>query len=243
MSPGPVLGLVLFPIQLFITAPYGRHARAGFGPTKPNRLGWIVMELVSPIVFAALFLFGGADKTAPMWIFLALWMAHYLHRALVFPFMTRTRAKTIPVLIVLSAMGFNVVNGGLNGLWLGDVGGPYPNAWLVDPRFLIGLALFTGGAVLNLWADYRLIALRAPGESGYRLPEGGAFDIVSCPNHLGEIIEWFGFALMCWNLPALSFAIWTFANLVPRALSHHRWYRQRFPDYPAGRKAVIPFVL
>ena len=33
------------------------------------------------------------------------------------------------------------------------------------------------------------------------------------------------------------------ANLVPRALATHRWYRERFPDYPQDRKALIPFVL
>jgi 3-oxo-5-alpha-steroid 4-dehydrogenase 1 len=48
---------------------------------------------------------------------------------------------------------------------------------------------------------------------------------------------------MCWNLPALSFAVWTAANLIPRSLSHDRWYRERFPNYPRERKAVIPFVL
>jgi hypothetical protein len=47
---------------------------------------------------------------------------------------------------------------------------------------------------------------------------------------------------MAWNLPALSFAIWTFANLVPRALNHHNWYKDKFPDYPKNRKAVFPFL-
>jgi hypothetical protein len=69
------------------------------------------------------------------------------------------------------------------------------------------------------------------------------FEWISCPNLFGEIVEWFGFALMCWSLPALSFAIWTAANLIPRALSHHAWYRGHFPDYPQARRAVIPFVL
>jgi steroid 5-alpha reductase family enzyme len=30
---------------------------------------------------------------------------------------------------------------------------------------------------------------------------------ISCPNHFGEIIEWIGFAVIAWNLPALSFAV------------------------------------
>ncbi len=66
---------------------------------------------------------------------------------------------------------------------------------------------------------------------------------LSCSNHLGEIIEWTGYVIMCWNLAAVAFLAWTIANLIPRALSHHRWYKQHFGNYPARRKAVIPFVL
>jgi len=43
-----------------------------------------------------------------------------------------------------------------------------------------------------------------------------------------------------WSLPALSFAIWTAANLGPRARTHHRWYQQTFADYPPERRALIP---
>jgi hypothetical protein len=35
----------------------------------------------------------------------------------------------------------------------------------------------------------------------------------------GEIIEWTGYAIACWSLPAAAFAIMTFCNLGPRA--HH----------------------
>ena len=86
------------------------------------------------------------------------------------------------------------------------------------------------------------IGLRAGGSLGYTIPRGGLFEWVSCPNHMGEIIQWTGFAIMCWNLPALSVAVWTAANLIPRAVSHHKWYGKTFSDYPAGRRAVIPGV-
>jgi hypothetical protein len=69
------------------------------------------------------------------------------------------------------------------------------------------------------------------------------FRLISCPNLFGELIEWFGFALLCWNLPALTFFIWTAANLIPRAISHHQWYRKKFNDYPSERKAIIPFLV
>lgn len=235
-----VVALALFPIQFFVTAPYGRHARTGWGPTLPNRLGWCLMELVSLLVFVGLFLAGPNAKTAPMWVFFALWTAHYINRSLIFPWRTRTHGKRIPLAIVGSAAAFNLVNAGLNGLYLGWSGEVYPAAWLMDPRFIAGLVLFAGGAAINLWSDNRLIGLRAGGRQGYSIPRGGLFESVSCPNHMGEIVQWWGFALMCWNLPALSFAVWTAANLIPRAVSHHAWYRRAFPDYPRDRRAIIP---
>jgi steroid 5-alpha-reductase/3-oxo-5-alpha-steroid 4-dehydrogenase 1 len=200
------------------------------------------MEAVSLGVFALLFLTGSAPKSPAAWTFFVLWTAHYVNRALIFPWRLRTRDKPMPLAIMAAAVSFNLVNAGLNGAYLGNVA--YPTNWIWDVRFGAGLAVFLAGAALNLWADDRLIRLRAkPGAPDYTLPRGGMFELVSCPNHLGEIVEWSGFALMCWNLPALGFAVWTAANLAPRALSHHRWYRNRFADYPPGRKALIPFLL
>jgi len=237
-----LLALALVPFQLRIAAPYGRHVRDGWGPRVPNRLGWFAMELVSLVIFAAFFLFGPTAKSAPMWIFFALWTAHYANRSLVFPLRLQTGGKAIPLLIVIGAACFNVVNGGLNGFYLGSLAATYPIEWLWDIRFVAGIAMFLSGAAINVWADGRLIALRTD-TTDYAIPRGGLFERISCPNHLGEIVQWSGFALMCWSLPALSFAVWTAANLIPRALSHHAWYRARFPGYPLERRAVIPFLL
>lgn len=237
------LALALVPVQLFVTAPYGRHARSGWGWSISNRIGWFAMEIVSLAVFAGLFLGGSNPKSAPTWVFFAIWTAHYVNRSLIFPWRIRTNGKTIPLAIVLGAVCFNVVNAGLNGLYLGALGPVYPAAWLLDPRFIVGALLFAGGAAANVWADNRLIALRQGNAQGYTIPHGGLFELVSCPNLLGEVVQWSGFALMCWNLPALSFAVWTAANLIPRAISHHAWYRDRFPGYPPTRRAVVPYLL
>ena len=95
-----------------------------------------------------------------------------------------------------------------------------------------------GGA--NRQADHTLRSLRRPGKSGYRIPHGGLYRWVSCPNYLGEIVEWTGWAVMTWSLAGLSFAVWAAANLAPRAWAHHAWYRKYFAEYPPERRALLP---
>ncbi len=238
-----VLALLLVPIQLHTAAPYGRHVKSSWGPTLDNRLGWMLMEIVSPAALI-FWILSGNPPTSPVLLILAgLWVLHYLNRSVIFPLRLRTSGKRIPLAIVLSAIFFNLVNGFFNGYWWGNFAGPYPDDWLRDPRFIAGALLFAAGVYINHRSDSQLIALRRPGETGYRIPQQGLFRRISCPNHFGEIVEWCGFALMAWNLPALSFAVWTAANLIPRAVAHHRWYRSHFPDYPPERKAVIPWLL
>jgi 3-oxo-5-alpha-steroid 4-dehydrogenase 1 len=37
-----------------------------------------------------------------------------------------------------------------------------------------------------------------------------------------------------------AFALFTISKPGPRALSRHRWYLDKFPDYPKDRKALPP---
>ena len=106
----------------------------------------------------------------------------------------------------------------------------------------VAATLFVLGWGMSTWADTVLLHLRKPGETGYRIPRGGLYRWVSCPNYLGKILEWSGWALATWSWAGLAFAVYTFANLAPRAMLNHRWYRATFPDYPRDRKALIPLV-
>lgn len=238
-----VLALLLAPVQFFIIPPYGRHARGNWGPQISNRSGWIIMELVAPLALLLPFVGRGIPTNPVIALFMVMFLVHYLYRALIYPFTMRTTGKRIPLLIVLFAVGFNAINGWMNGYYLAGPWAHYPSDWITDWRFIAGVALFLAGAIINQWADRRLVNLRGPGKKAYSIPRGGLFEFVSCPNHFGEILEWAGFALACWNLPAAAFAAWTASNLVPRAVAHHRWYRENFPTYPSSRKALIPFLL
>ncbi len=122
-------------------------------------------------------------------------------------------------------------------------GPPYDAAWLGDPRFIAGAGVFLCGLALNIRSDNILLRLRTQGGPDYSIPRGGLFRHVSCPNYLGEILEWGGWALATWSMAGLGFFVYAAANLGPRALSNHRWYRERFADYPTDRKALIPGVL
>lgn len=208
----------------------------------PYRMGWILMEAISPLTFAHFYWHGSATKSAVHWFLFALWILHYLHRSLIYPLRARMEGKQIPLAIVASAIVFNLINGFFNGYWLGNFAN-FEQGWFGSANALVGMAMYFAGAFINIHSDNALIRLRQPGDTAYYLPQGGLFRWISCPNHFGEILEWCGYALMAWNLPALSFAVWTAANLIPRALSHHRWYRQVFSNYPKERKAVLPGLL
>jgi 3-oxo-5-alpha-steroid 4-dehydrogenase 1 len=231
----------------YINAPYGRHLRKGWGPKIDATVGWVVMEAPSPVVFLGCWLAAEPARrfSATGLVFLALWETHYVYRAFVFPFRLRGGTRVIPLSIVLMSIVFNVANGYLNARWLYTLGPERTVAWLSDPRFLVGLALFAIGYGINQHSDRILLALRSPGAPAgddYKIPRGGLFRFVSCPNYFGEIVEWTGWALCTFSPAGLLFALGTAANLVPRARAHDRWYRERFPEYPPERKAIFPLI-
>jgi hypothetical protein len=235
--------IVVFIVLLFVTAPFGRHSKKTWGLTIPDRLGWFMMEIPAPVIFILLVLTGSAPKTLTVWIISGLYLLHYTNRAIIYPLRIRTRGKEMPLVVALMAVFFNFVNASFLGYYTGTIQTTYTADWLTDPRFISGLAVFITGMAVNVSSDEKLIHLRKKLKNGYQIPRGGLFEKVSCPNFLGEIIEWGGYALLCWSLPAFSFFVWTFCNLVPRALDHHKWYKRQFAGYPVDRKAVFPCIL
>jgi 3-oxo-5-alpha-steroid 4-dehydrogenase 1 len=237
-----VLAVITCLSLVFITAPYGRHERAGWGPTIPNAMGWVIMEMPAVALFLGIYFLGVHSlETVPL-VFLGLWQLHYVHRTFIYPLRLRTKGKRMAVTIVGLALVFNSLNAYINARWISHLG-HYDTQWLLDPRFIVGVLVFVVGFGINQKADRMLLALRKPGETGYKVPKGWLYDYITCPNYLGEILEWTGFAIATWSLPGLAFALYTAANVGPRAFSNRRWYRERFPDYPKDRKALIPFVM
>ena len=220
--------------------PVGRLGHLGAGRRLNARWAWFLFELPALVTFPAIYVASGNTHLVGN-LAVVLWLAHYGHRTLVWPWLVPKRDATAPLALCASSIGFNLVNGGLLG-WFMGFAADYPDQWLTDPRFVAGLFLFVGGATLNVWADYRLRHLRRT-NAGRVMPTGSPFNIVCCPNLAGEIVEWVGFALLTWSLPGLAFVLWTVANLVPRALWRRNWYRENFDGFPKERAALFPRVL
>lgn len=239
-----VTALVTFVSLLFVDAPYGRHLSDGWGPSIPVRLGWVIMESPACLVFLYFFLSGPNSGAIPAIALCLMWQLHYVHRSFIYPFKLNVRegART-SLFVIIPGLLFCAINGYLNGAYIAHYSEHLNNDWLTDWRFIVGVSLFAIGYYVNKQSDTILKNLRSDGSKGYKIPYGGMFKWVSMPNYFGELLTWTGFALASWSLAGLSFVCFTAANLIPRALSNHRWYKETFAEYPVDRKAVIPKLL
>lgn len=231
---------IVFFSLIWVTAPYGRHYKAGWGPKLPNRAAWMLMELPALLTITLLIFMSPVSNSPQVWVPLMFWIIHYGYRTFIFPALMHPSEKTFPALLVLFAIGFNILNGYNNATALVQNG--RTDDPLMSLHFVVGVIVFISGFILHFHSDRIIRNLRKPGETGYKIPHGGMFSRVSSPNYLGEIIQWIGWAIMTWSLAGLAFALFTFCNLAPRAISNHRWYRRHFADYPSDRRILLPGI-
>jgi 3-oxo-5-alpha-steroid 4-dehydrogenase 1 len=255
--------------------------------TLDPRVGWVMQEspsaLIPLLVFVVLvtrpefnfeptaFIRSLVVERPHQTLLLALFVAHYVYRAFVYPMRLAPSSTLMPLYLSLLAFSFTTFNGSLQTLSLFFVT-PASDCPFYPLCFYGGVLLALTGFYINFTSDNALMRLRqqratdskaetvsgstssasaaaSPGAASakphYSIPRGGLFEYVSCANYTGECLEWVGWALAAdFALPQVAFALFTLANLVPRALSHHSFYRARFGDrYPAARKAIIPFLL
>lgn len=239
------LAIVVFVALQRITAGYGMMRTSAWGPSIGNRAGWVLME--APVFFAMLAIWLSSSRRGePTAIAMAsLFEFHYLQRAFIFPLLIRGKNK-MPLAIIAMGVVFNVINAYMIGGWIFYVSpsGTYPLSWLANPLFILGTIVFFTGMAVNWHSDYIIRHLRKPGDTRHYIPRGGAFRYVSSANYFGEFVEWVGFAILSWSAAGAVFALWTFANLAPRAAAIHRRYLQEFGNEYAAldRHRILPFI-
>ena len=240
-----IAAAIVFFALYFIDAGYGMMYTKRWGPAIDNRLGWVIME--SPVFFAMSLLWWCSDRradTVPL-IFFILFQLHYFQRSFIFPLLIKGKSK-MPLAIILSGITFNLLNALMQGGWIFYVSpaGTYTPDWLYSPQFIAGIIIFFSGIAINLNSDNIIRHLRRPGDTKHYIPRGGMFRYVSSANYFGEFLEWVGFAVLTWSAAGAVFAIWTFANLAPRAARIHRRYSQEFGEQfdRLHLKRIIPFI-
>ncbi len=240
-----LIAVVVFFALYHVDAGYGKFYSRSWGPAVDNRLGWVLME--SPVFLAMLLLWLFSERRAdPVRLaFLLIFELHYFQRSFIFPLLIKGRSK-MPLSIIAMGVLFNTLNALMQGGWIFYISPVemYPLSWFADPRFICGTLLFASGMFVNIQSDSIIRHLRKPGDNRHYLPKGGMFRYVTSANYLGELMEWTGFAILTWSWSGAVFALWTFANLCPRAARIYGRYRAEFGDKLDTRKVkrLIPFI-
>lgn len=240
-----IVAIIVFIALYFVTAGYGVFYNKKWGPAVPNKLGWILMESPVFIVMLILWILSERNTNVVCVIFLILFEIHYFQRSFIFPFLIRGKS-VMPLSVILMGVIFNVLNAIMQGGWIFYVApeNMYEISWLMTPQFIIGTIIFFAGMIINIHSDYIIRHLRKPSDTKHYLPKKGMFKYVTSANYFGEFVEWCGFAILTWSLSGAVFALWTFANLAPRAAKIYDNYKNEFGNELDTKKVkrILPFI-
>jgi very-long-chain enoyl-CoA reductase len=201
----------------------------------PSRVG---MTLIYGLPLVALWAGGSPYLSSPnayQLVVLACLCVHFVKRLLESWFLHKYSGPMHPITAVGIACFYSLTTffpAWFNRQPVGDI----------DPLVYAGLGLFFIGESLNFFHHKILADLRQT-SMAYVVPRGGLFDSVACPHYLFEIVSWFGLTLIFRHDSMLLFFLLMVAYLIIRSLFTLKWYREQFPDFPPGRKAIFPYLL
>ena len=253
-----VLVVAFFVLNSFKTVPYGKTYTANTSILKTevkDRLAVILINLPGLIIFTySQIFYPNGDLFS---ISSLLFIGHYIHRALIYPFFRKVYSKPWPLESVLYYFVCNTITGLLTSHVL-IFSGKTLNIYI---QIVLAL-LFIAFAVAAGVHDYILCSLRSAGPQGYRIPYGYMFKYVSGPNYLFELLEWIVyFFFLPWTLQTVLIIAFYYMNITARAETNHMsyctkrkesnnfWEKSRvtkiFPKgtkYPEERAPWFPFV-
>lgn len=246
-----IMAIIVFIALFFFKAGYGYLSTSKWGPKISNKTAWVLMEapafiflLYYTIRFADSGIETGNSKSV-LYVMAGFFLLHYFQRSFIFPFKMRGKS-TMPIAIMMMGLVFNTMNAYLIGGWLFDQApaGMYTAQWFRTPQFIIGTMIFFIGMAINLHSDHVIRNLRKPGDTKHYIPKKGLYKYVTSANYFGELTEWTGYAILTWSPAGALFAVWTFANLGPRAKSLTEKYIEEFgQEYKRlNKKHLLPFL-
>jgi len=175
-------------------------------------------------------------------------MFHFVKRELETLTIHRFSSATMPVArLWVNCLYYWGLCGGLIGYFLFHP--DFPDAGHPPVHDLMYASLFLMFETLNFNTHIILRNLRPEGSKKRGIPKGAGFSLVSCANYMWELCAWGTFALFSECFAAYIFLVTATMILVKWAQERHRRYLKEFDGrggrekYPAGRTALIPFLL
>ena len=126
-------------------APYGKLANSSLGNIHLSpRFGWWLMEIPASVSFLATYFLTPAGKPSVTVsrVLAFIFLRHYGNRGWVFPYLMRVaEGSKASFSLAVSLIGavFTALHGHLNAKMFRSLGTHYTDAWLTDPRFVVGL--------------------------------------------------------------------------------------------------------
>ncbi|GAB4485241.1 MAG: hypothetical protein Fur0016_10070 [Anaerolineales bacterium] len=198
------------------------------------RLGMFALYFLPILAALAFSLPYLATSTLVQAIVLAALLGHFAKRCLEVLFLHKYSGPIDPFTTLAIGSFYSLVAGFISFL----------NQWplaAADNWFWLGLFLFVFGETANFHHHKILAALRRD-TLGYVIPRGGWFEYVACPHYFFEIVAWVGILLLSRHLFALVALVGMAGYLLARSRKTLAWYREKFPNFPKNRKALIPFL-
>lgn len=208
-------------------------------------VGWLLMEIVSPIAFFLSLPLGQSSSltisTSPSYyldyirslplarqILVLFFLVHYLNRSIISTFVNPSRAR-MNLLVPISAVVFNVMNGSTMGMWVGGGctrqsckgdGFGLEDGILFRVLFGMGAILWIAGLSSNIYHDHILYDLKRDKmmqqlssktttsqdpKTRYSIPSAGLYAYISHPSYSSEWFEWLGYLLCTLSLTSSPF--------------------------------------
>ena len=113
------------------------------------------------------------------------------------------------------------------------------NPYITYPAVL----LYVIGELGNFHTHMTLRNLRRAGTTDRGIPRGGAFELVTCPNYMYEVLIWTAVGMVTWSWSAVLFALLAIGQMGVWAQKKESKYRREFGSkYRKKRWVIIPGI-
>jgi len=226
---------------------YGRFGKDNATFSVSPRVGWWLMEIPVTVMMLYFFFIKGGSQSGNFVprIMAFVVCGHYAYRGWYYPYNVNVsnNSKNFSLLPAIGGWLVTIPHGYLNAKWFAEHGKHLNNKWLRNPRFWIGLVMYYSGFAMLVWHDKLMRDLRNTPGPRYRIPVGGLFDYSTCAHYFVELWTWLGLAVLTWGPNGLFIFTVSCVNLIPRAVSTHAWYLEKFgEEYPSNRTYLIPYI-